>query len=86
MRVNEPITNHEVGIPDDKPLVSRTDPGGRITFVNQSLIGVSGCTREELLGAPHNLISAMFFRPKRQSSRASFARLTLPTAKSENAV
>ena len=56
MRVNEPVTNREIEIPDGEPLVSRTDTGGRITFVNAAFISVSGFTLEELVGAPHNLV------------------------------
>ncbi len=37
-------------------LVSRTDPGGRITFVNKAFVDISGFSEEELLGAPHNLV------------------------------
>ena len=56
MRRNEPVTQHEQVVPDGEPLVSRTDPGGRITFVNHTFIEVSGFTEEELVGAPHNLV------------------------------
>jgi PAS domain S-box-containing protein len=56
MRVNEPITKHEIDFPADRPLVSRTDPGGRITFVNSAFIDVSGYTEAELVGSPHNLV------------------------------
>ena len=37
-------------------LVSQTDTGGRITFANDAFVRVSGFSREELLGAPHNLV------------------------------
>ena len=56
MRVNQPVTTHEVDFPADEPLVSRTDPGGRIAFVNRAFIAVSGFTQSELIGAPHNLV------------------------------
>ncbi|BAE52358.1 methyl-accepting chemotaxis protein [Paramagnetospirillum magneticum] len=56
MRVNEPITNHEIELPEGTILVSKTDLGGRITFVNQAFIEISGYTEEELIGAPHNLV------------------------------
>jgi methyl-accepting chemotaxis protein/aerotaxis receptor len=56
MRLNEPITDHETDIPDGEPLVSRTDPSGRIVFANHVFVGVSGFTEEELLGAPHNIV------------------------------
>lgn len=56
MRVNEPITNQEVELPEDTILVSKTDLAGRITFVNQAFVEISGYTEDELIGAPHNLV------------------------------
>ena len=56
MRVNEPITDHEVELPENELLVSRTDPGGRIVFVNAAFTAISGYSEAELIGAPHNLI------------------------------
>ncbi|WP_158258578.1 methyl-accepting chemotaxis protein [Rhodopila globiformis] len=56
MRINEPVTNREVDFPADQPLVSRTDTGGRIVFVNKAFTDVSGFTAEELVGAPHNIV------------------------------
>ena len=56
MRVNEPITDREVDYPKDLVLVSRTDAKGRITFVNDAFEQVSGFSRDELMGAPHNIV------------------------------
>jgi aerotaxis receptor len=56
MRDNGPVTTHEVLLPENSLLVSQTDTGGRITFANDAFVRVSGFTREELLGAPHNLV------------------------------
>ncbi|MCR6632662.1 MAG: methyl-accepting chemotaxis protein [Magnetospirillum sp.] len=56
MRVNEPITDREIQLPDGELLVSRTDPGGRITFVNRAFVAISGYGEDELIGQPHNLI------------------------------
>ncbi len=56
MRINEPITAVETEIPGDEPLVSRTDPSGRITFANKTFVDVSGFTEAELIGAPHNIV------------------------------
>jgi PAS domain S-box-containing protein len=41
---------------DDQILVSKTDLTGKITYVNQAFIEVSGYPEDELLGAPHSLI------------------------------
>jgi PAS domain S-box-containing protein len=56
MRINEPITDHEVEVPDGEPLVSRTDRGGRIVFANHVFVETSGFTEQELIGSPHNLV------------------------------
>ncbi|HYF86795.1 methyl-accepting chemotaxis protein [Azospirillum sp.] len=56
MRVNTPITDREIHLTDGVPLVSRTDTGGRITFVNQAFVEISGFDEHELIGAPHNLV------------------------------
>jgi aerotaxis receptor len=56
MRDNGPITNREVELKDGDLLMSKTDTGGRITFVNKAFIDISGFTEAELLGSPHNLV------------------------------
>ena len=56
MRDNGPVTTREVPLPEGALLVSQTDVNGRITYVNDAFVEVSGFTREELMGAPHNLV------------------------------
>ncbi len=56
MRDNGPITTNEIVLSAESLLVSQTDTGGRITFANDAFVRVSGFTREELVGAPHNLV------------------------------
>ncbi len=56
MRDNGPVTGHELVLAEGDILVSRTDPGGRITFVNQAFVDISGYAEAELVGAPHNLV------------------------------
>ncbi len=56
MRVNTPVTNNEVHLTDGVPLVSRTDTGGRITFVNKAFVEISGFAEHELMGAAHNIV------------------------------
>jgi aerotaxis receptor len=56
MRVNLPVTQSEYPFPSGKTVVSTTDLKGRITHCNEVFIELSGYTKEELLGQPHNLI------------------------------
>ena len=56
MRLNLPVVDKEFPFPPGETLVSTTDLKGRILYCNPSFISVSGYTKEELLGQPHNLI------------------------------
>ncbi|SDO95325.1 methyl-accepting chemotaxis sensory transducer with Pas/Pac sensor [Rhodoferax sp. OV413] len=56
MRNNLPILNQEYSFPPGQTLVSTTDLHGNINYCNPVFIEVSGFTREELIGQPHNLI------------------------------
>jgi PAS domain S-box-containing protein len=41
---------------DDEIIVSKTDPRGLLTYVNDVFVWVSGYTEEDLIGHPHNVI------------------------------
>ncbi len=56
MKVNMPVTDKEVLLKKGTILVSRTDLKGCITYVNDAFIEISGFTREELMGASHNIV------------------------------
>ncbi|NIC42885.1 PAS domain-containing methyl-accepting chemotaxis protein [Aquabacterium sp. A08] len=56
MRTNLPITQNNYDFPADQTLISVTDLKGRITYCNTNFVAVSGYTRDELLGQPHNLV------------------------------
>jgi len=40
----------------DQIIVSKTDPQGRLTYVNGLFVEISGYPEHELLGKPHNII------------------------------
>lgn len=56
MKINEPVTDHEVKMKEGTILVSKTDLKGIITYVNQDFVDISGFTREELIGQNHNIV------------------------------
>lgn len=56
MRINMPLTSNEVILKKGTILVSRTDLMGRITYVNDAFVEISGFTRDELMGMEHNIV------------------------------
>ena len=56
MRLNTPVSKVEYALDDGRTIVSTTDLQGRITYANPYFIEVSGFTRDELIGAPHNIL------------------------------
>ncbi len=50
------VTDIETPFPDGRLIVSRTDPEGIITFMNQAFVEMSGWSAEELMGAPHSIL------------------------------
>lgn len=56
MKINMPVTDHEVQYEDDTLIVSKTDLKGMITFVNRDFIRISGFTEAELIGKNHNMV------------------------------
>ncbi|MCX7095042.1 MAG: methyl-accepting chemotaxis protein [Methylobacter sp.] len=56
MKINMPVTNNEIILKKGTILVSRTDLMGRITYVNDAFVETSGFTRDELIGAEHNIV------------------------------
>lgn len=50
------ITQNEKLMSENDFIVSKTDTKGYITYCNQIFIDMSGYTKEELIGANHNLI------------------------------
>ena len=56
MRKNLPVSNLETVLPDNEFIYSRTDSKGVIVEANEAFAKVSGFTREEMIGQPHNLV------------------------------
>ena len=56
MRTNLPVTNVEYILKDTETVVSKTDLKGKITYVNQDFINISGFSEQELIGAPQNIV------------------------------
>ncbi|MCE0495601.1 methyl-accepting chemotaxis protein [Vibrio salinus] len=57
MRINKPITDTEQKFPTtETKLISVTDTHGNITDCNDDFVLMSGFTRDELIGQPHNII------------------------------
>ena len=56
MRLNLPVSNIEVTLPDGVVIVSKTDLKGVITYCNNAFVEVSGRSRDEIIGAPHNIV------------------------------
>lgn len=56
MRNNQPVSGREYPFPQGKTVISYTNLKGQITRANESFVELSGFTREELLGQPHNLV------------------------------
>ena len=56
MKKNYPVTGQERTYDEDVNIFSTTDPKGRITYVNQDFIEISGFDRDELIGKAHNVV------------------------------
>jgi methyl-accepting chemotaxis protein len=51
-----PVTNMEYSLKESDSIVSKTDLKGIITYINEDFHRISGFTREELIGASHNIV------------------------------
>ncbi|MFC6669814.1 methyl-accepting chemotaxis protein [Marinobacterium aestuariivivens] len=56
MKINMPVTDHEVKLRDGQELVTKTDLKGIITYVNPAFVEVSGFGADELVGRNHNVV------------------------------
>lgn len=55
-RPDLPLTGVERFFPESEIIVSKTDPTGRLTYVNDVFIEVGGYAEAELIGKPHSII------------------------------
>lgn len=56
MKLNLPVTQKELDYRDGAIIISRSDTKGVVTDVNRDFVEVSGFSREEALGKPHNIL------------------------------
>ena len=56
MKINLPVTQHEVMLLTGQNIVSKTDLKGQITYVNETFLEISGFTEAELIGQSHNIV------------------------------
>ena len=56
MKKNYPVTQKEVPVSASANILSTTDTKGRITYVNQDFLEISGFEEEELIGKAHNVV------------------------------
>ena len=52
---NEEVTFEEAGVAN-RPIISKTDLKGVITYVNSAFCKLAGYDKTELIGKPHNII------------------------------
>ena len=56
MKINQPVTNHEVHMREGGVIVSKTNLKGAITYVNRDFLDISGFSEVELMGKNHNIV------------------------------
>ena len=56
MRKNVPVTQQERTFNKETRLISVTDLHGFIQECNDAFVAISGFTRQELIGQPHNIV------------------------------
>ena len=56
MKVNMPVTDHEVFMDEGKPIISKTNLKGQIVEVNRTFLEISGFSLDELINKQHNIV------------------------------
>ncbi len=55
-RMAVPTTEIERHVDPRQPIVTKTDLKGKITYANPAFVKISGYSRDELIGQPHNVV------------------------------
>ncbi len=56
MRLNLPVSGHEISVSDNANILSTTDLQGDITYANPDFVRISGYSEAELIGEHHNIL------------------------------
>lgn len=56
MKINLPVNHNEVKLNPKRPIVTKTDLKGKITYANREFIKISEFTESELIGSSHNIV------------------------------
>ncbi|WP_047249104.1 methyl-accepting chemotaxis protein [Chromobacterium subtsugae] len=56
MKKNLPVDSIELFLLPHRPIVTKTDLKGQITYANRAFIDISGFSEEELIGQSHNVV------------------------------
>jgi|GEM_PF-4063109 len=66
-------TGVERKLKEDEIIVSKTDPSGRIMYVNQTFLKISDFTQADVIGQPHSMVRHKF-RYRRDAAGRTGAR------------
>lgn len=56
MKINTPITQHEIELGEQDTIITKTDLKGVITYANPDFCRISGFNEQDLLGKNHNVV------------------------------
>jgi len=56
MRINLPVTQQAIALPEGVTLMSTTDLHSHVTYANEAFMRISGFSCDELIGQPHNQV------------------------------